>query len=84
MRVPLAAIGRFGEFGPLTTTSLVWGGLRGGISVALALGLPPGPARAFALSATYAVVLFAVIVQGGSFERVLRRAAARAEAARTD
>lgn len=75
VRVPLAAIGRFGQFGPLTTLTLVWGGVRGGISVALALGLPVGEPRSVVLSATHAVVLFAVLVQGSSFERVLRRSA---------
>ena len=77
VRVPLAMIGSFAEFGALSTVALVWGGLRGGISVALALGLPHGPHRAIALAATYAVVLFAVVVQGGSFERVLRWRGAR-------
>ena len=62
---PILSLGRFA---PLT---LIWGGLRGGISVALALGLPDGPARSIALAATYIVVLFSVIVQGGTIERVL-------------
>ena len=53
--------------------TLIWGGLRGGISVALALGLPDGPARSIALAATYVVVLFSVIIQGGTIERILRR-----------
>jgi CPA1 family monovalent cation:H+ antiporter len=43
---------------------LTWGGLRGGISVALALSLPPGPERNVLLSATYVVVVFSIIVQG--------------------
>ena len=59
--------------GPLAPVTLIWGGLRGGISVALALGLPPGGARSATLAATYVVVLFAVIVQGGSMDRVLAR-----------
>ena len=46
---------------------LAWGGLRGALSLALALQAPPGPARAVILSATYAVVVFAVVVQGLSF-----------------
>ena len=46
---------------------LAWGGLRGALSLALALQAPPGPARAVILSATYAVVVFAVMVQGLSF-----------------
>ncbi|MGZ3299069.1 MAG: cation:proton antiporter domain-containing protein, partial [Asticcacaulis sp.] len=52
---------------------LVWGGLRGGISVALALSLPDGPARTALLVATYVVVLFAVLVQGGTINGVIRR-----------
>lgn len=72
VRLPLALLGRFSNFGPLTTVVLVWGGLRGGISVALALGLPHGAQRGTVLAATYAVVLFAVVVQGGTFERMLR------------
>ncbi|MGY2735673.1 cation:proton antiporter [Sphingomonas sp. UYP23] len=60
------------SLGKLAPITLIWGGLRGGISVALALGLPDGKARAFALAATYIVVLFSVIVQGGTIERVIR------------
>jgi CPA1 family monovalent cation:H+ antiporter len=43
---------------------LTWGGLRGGISIALALSLPPGPERQLILTATYVVVVFSVLVQG--------------------
>jgi CPA1 family monovalent cation:H+ antiporter len=43
---------------------LTWGGLRGGISVALALSLPPGPERNVLLAATYIVVVFSIVVQG--------------------
>ena len=43
---------------------LVWGGLRGGISVALALSLPEGEARDLILFLTYVVVVFSIIVQG--------------------
>ena len=71
--VPLAALRPFLSLGRLAPPTLIWGGLRGGISVALALGLPNGPGRSFALAATYIVVLFSVIVQGGTIERVLRR-----------
>ncbi len=68
---PLAAMRPFLSLGALAPVTLIWGGLRGGISVALALGLPDGPERSVALAATYIVVLFSVIVQGGSVERVL-------------
>jgi CPA1 family monovalent cation:H+ antiporter len=43
---------------------LTWGGLRGGISVALALSLPASEYKALILAATYAVVVFSIIVQG--------------------
>ena len=46
---------------------LAWGGLRGALSLALALQAPAGPVRVVILSATYAVVVFAVVVQGLSF-----------------
>lgn len=75
---PLAAIRPFLSLGRLAPVTLIWGGLRGGISVALALGLPDGPARSFALAATYIVVLFSVIVQGGTVERVIRWRSAKA------
>jgi monovalent cation:H+ antiporter, CPA1 family len=47
---------------------LAWGGLRGALSLALALQTPQGPARDVILAITYAVVVFAVVVQGLSFE----------------
>jgi CPA1 family monovalent cation:H+ antiporter len=51
---------------------LTWGGLRGGISVALALSLPEGPERTVILCATYVVVLFAILIQGLTFPKFLR------------
>ena len=52
---------------------LTWGGLRGGISVALALALPPSPVKPLLLATTYGVVLFSIVVQGLTIERVVRR-----------
>ncbi len=51
---------------------LTWAGLRGGISVALALALPDSPSKAAILAATYAVVLFTIIVQGSTLGVVAR------------
>ena len=53
---------------------LTWGGLRGGISVALALSLPLGPERNIVLALTYAVVVFSILVQGLSIGNVARHA----------
>jgi CPA1 family monovalent cation:H+ antiporter len=52
---------------------LTWAGLRGGISVALALSLPVGPERDLILVVTYVVVAFSIIVQGLTVERVVSR-----------
>jgi CPA1 family monovalent cation:H+ antiporter len=55
---------------------LAWGGLRGGISLALALTLPPGHSRDLIVSITFAVVIVSVLVQGltlGPIARWLRR-----------
>ena len=54
------------------TPLLVWGGLHGALSLALALSLPPGPARGLILSITYAVVVFSVVVQGLTFPPLAR------------
>lgn len=53
--------------------TLVWGGLRGGISIALALSLPEGGARTAILAVTYVAVLFSVLVQGASVARVMKK-----------
>lgn len=52
------------EFSPMAVSILTWGGLRGGISVALALSLPHGEVRNILLTVTYIVVAFSIIVQG--------------------
>ncbi len=52
---------------------LVWGGLRGGISVALALSLPAGEYRDLVLFLTYVIVVFSIIVQGLTLGPFIRR-----------
>jgi CPA1 family monovalent cation:H+ antiporter len=52
---------------------LTWGGLRGGISVALALSMPNGTARDVFVVITYVVVVFSVLVQGLTLGRLARR-----------
>lgn len=56
-----------------TVPILTWAGIRGGISVALVLSLPDSPERGILLLVTYCVVLFSVIVQGLTVERVIKR-----------
>ena len=52
---------------------LTWGGVRGGISVALALSLPAVGAKPLIMTATYAVVIFSIVVQGLTIKEVVRR-----------
>jgi monovalent cation:H+ antiporter, CPA1 family len=52
------------EFGAGTTAILTWGGVRGGLSIALALALPQTPQKPVLLLATYAVAFFSIVAQG--------------------
>jgi CPA1 family monovalent cation:H+ antiporter len=69
--IPVTLFRLFREFSAGVIRILTWGGLRGGISVALALSLPLGESRDLILLATYAVVVFSIIVQGLTIERVV-------------
>ena len=64
---------RLRRFSPHTIKVLTWSGLRGGISVALALSIPAGPPRALLLTVTYVVVCFSIIGQGLSIGPYVRR-----------
>ena len=72
--VPLATLpqGRAMPNGALSI--LTWAGLRGGISVALALSLPSSPHRSLLVTMTYVVVCFSILVQGLTVQRVVQRA----------
>lgn len=60
------------RFSPNVVKILTWGGLRGGISVALALSLPMGPERQAIVTVTYAIVVFSILVQGLTLRRLIR------------
>jgi CPA1 family monovalent cation:H+ antiporter len=77
--IPIAMMRRFRSSSPAVVTILTWGGLRGGISVALALSLPDGETRDLVVTVTYIVVVFSILVQGLTLAPVIRAKAARAE-----
>ncbi|HFQ14390.1 MAG TPA: sodium:proton antiporter [Gammaproteobacteria bacterium] len=62
--IPVFFLRRFRSFSPQVLEVMTWAGLRGGISVALALSLPLGEERDLILAITYAVVVFSILVQG--------------------
>ena len=76
--VPMAGLRQLSPFTRGAFPVMVCGGLRGGISIALALALPDVAMKELILIATYVVVVFSVIVQGATVGRVARRALAGA------
>jgi len=71
--LPVIAMRRFSVFTPNTIKIMTWGGLRGGISVALTLSLPQMPGRETIVAATYVVVIFSILVQALTMGRLVRR-----------
>ena len=71
----VARLRRRGRFATGSIAILTWGGLRGGISVALALSTPPGPTRDTIVAMTYFVVVFSVFAQGLTLRRLAGRIA---------
>ncbi len=71
--VPFIILGRIRPFTRGAYPVLVWGGLRGGISIALALSLPEGAVKDVVVAVTYVVVVFSVVVQGTTVGATARR-----------
>jgi CPA1 family monovalent cation:H+ antiporter len=75
--IPITALRPFRDFTDGAIPMLTWGGLRGGISVALALALPDSESRSLFLKLTYVVVIFSISVQGLTVGRLYQRLSCR-------
>ncbi len=70
---PVLFIRKYRELTPGVIKILTWGGLRGGISVALALSLPASLERETILAITYCVVVFSILVQGLTIGKLIKK-----------
>jgi CPA1 family monovalent cation:H+ antiporter len=68
---PISLLGLWRDYSRGTIPVLTWAGLKGGISIALALSLPPFPDKTLIVTGTYVVVLFSIVVQGLTIGRVV-------------
>jgi CPA1 family monovalent cation:H+ antiporter len=71
--VPIALLARLERFEPHMVKLMTWGGLRGALSVALALSLGEGSQKALIVTATYVVAIFSILVQAPTVEPLARR-----------
>lgn len=68
--IPVTIMKRWFFFSPRSIRILTWGGLRGGLSIAMALTLPDSIYKDYILLMTYAVVVFSIIIQGTTISRL--------------
>ena len=71
--LPVTVLRPFRGFPKGVVPIMTWGGIKGGISVALALSLPDGEFKSLILTATYVVVIFSILVQGLTVTKVSTR-----------
>lgn len=77
--IPVLVIPFKNKFSNGTIKVLVWGGLRGGVSIALVLSMNEGPYKATLVAITYFVVVFSIIVQGLTVGKVATRVLSKEE-----
>ncbi|MBL1277603.1 MAG: sodium:proton antiporter [Ectothiorhodospiraceae bacterium] len=70
--IPISLLRLRREFTPGAIKILTWGGLRGGVSVALALSLPASAERDIIVAITYTIVIFSIVVQGLTIGRLVK------------
>ena len=78
--VPVTLLRLKKTFHPHVIKILTWGGLRGGISVALALSIPEGPERDIIVAVTYIIVVISILLQGLTVHRLVAFASREMEA----
>ncbi|WP_020203251.1 sodium:proton antiporter [Cupriavidus sp. WS] len=75
--IPLLALQNFRRLNPHSATIMTWGGLRGGISIALALSLPEFHGREMLIGVTYLVVVFSLLIQATTLGKLVKHLNAR-------
>lgn len=71
--IPVFLLKRFVSFEPHAISILSWGGLRGGISIALALSIPEDMHRGTFVSLTYIIVIFSIVAQGLTIGKLAKK-----------
>lgn len=77
LKGPIMLFNKKLEFIPKTDMIMTWGGIRGGISIALALSLQPEMERELFLTVTYVIVVFSIIGQGLTIGPLVKRVLGR-------
>jgi monovalent cation:H+ antiporter, CPA1 family len=71
--IPMSYFKQRRQYAPYIIRILTWGGLRGGLALAMAMSLPDNPHRNLLLILTYSVVLFSILVQGVTCKKLIAK-----------